>query len=300
LAPAPLPGRGEADGAAAPDSIPAHWLTGAILADSASKNGAMRGYHDASYGDAFADVYDDWYHGISDVPTTVATLAQLAEGGAVLELGVGTGRLALPLAAAGVEVHGLDTSQAMLDQLLAKPGGDTVQVLVGDMVDDMPAGPFSLVFVAYNTFFNLLTHDRQLQCFREVAERLAPGGAFVIEAFVPDPSDHPASSVSVRSVTVDRVVLSVNTSHPDEQRAEGQYIDLTEAGGVKLRPWSIRWATTEQLDEMAEAAGLTRWARWESFARDPFGLESPRHVSVFCKGTRANSSSVRPSPLDRS
>jgi len=273
---------------------------GAILADPESKNGAMRGYHDASYGDAFADVYDDWYHGISDVEATVATLVRLAEGAAVLELGVGTGRLAVPLAAAGVEVHGLDTSQAMLDRLQAKPGGAGVHVRVGDMVDDIPGGPFSLVFVAYNTFFSLLTHERQQQCFYEVATRLAPGGAFVIEAFVPDASSHPASSVSVRSVTVDRVVLSVNTSHPGEQRAEGQYLDLTEAGGVKLRPWSIRWATIEQLDEMAATAGLTTWARWESFAGEPFGPDSARHVSVFCKGTRANSSSVHPSPLDRS
>ena len=257
----------------------------AILADPDGQNGAMRGYHDASYGDGFADVYDEWYHGISDINSTVATLRTLADGGPVLELGVGTGRLAIPLAATGVEVHGLDTSHAMLDRLAAKPGGEQVHALVGDMVDGMPAGKFALVFVAYNTFFNLLTHERQQQCFHEVAARLAPGGKFVIEAFVPDPDGQQAASVSVRSVTVDRVVLSVNTSHPGEQRAEGQYIDLTESGGVKLRPWSIRWATPEQLDDMAVAAGLRLWARWESFAQEPFGPDSPRHVSVFTTAT---------------
>ena len=258
----------------------------------------MRGYHDASYGDSFADVYDEWYHGISDVVSTTRTLAQLGGGGPVLELGVGTGRLALPLAAEGVEVHGIDTSERMLQQLAAKDGAAAVHATLGDMVDDMPAGRFALVFIAYNTFFNLLTHDRQQACFRAAATRLADGGSFVVEAFVPNPHHEPASSITVRSVTADRVVLSVSTSDTAAQRAEGQFVDITESDGVRLRPWSIRWATPEQLDAMAAAAGLTLADRWESFDRMPFGPQSERHVSVFCKGTRANSSSVRPSPLD--
>jgi len=120
----------------------------------------------------------------------------------------------------------------------------------------------------------------------------------VVEAFVPNPHHEPASSITVRSVTADRVVLSVSTSDTAAQRAEGQFVDITESDGVRLRPWSIRWATPEQLDAMAAAAGLTLADRWESFDRMPFGPQSERHVSVFCKGTRANSSSVRPSPLD--
>ena len=253
----------------------------------------MRGYHDASYGDAFADVYDDWYQGISDVATTARTLSELAAGGRVLELGVGTGRLAIPLAATGVEVHGLDTSELMLQRLATKLNGEasgsTVQVHLGDMVDGLPAGPFALVFVAYNTFFNLLSHERQQACFEQVANRLSNGGRFVIEAFVPDPGQETTASIAVRSVTADRVVLSVSTADPEGQLAEGQYVDITEAGGVRLRPWSIRWATSAQLDEMASAAELTLVERWESFDKTPFGPDSPRHVSVFCKGTRANS-----------
>lgn len=258
----------------------------------------MRGYHDASYGDAFADVYDDWYQGISDVAATTRALFELAAGGRVLELGVGTGRLAIPLAATGVEVHGLDTSELMLQRLETKSNGESsgsnVQGHLGDMVDGLPAGPFSLVFAAYNTFFNLLSHDRQQACFQQVANRLPEGGCFVIEAFVPDPEHEPASSITVRSVTADRVVLSVSTSDPTGQRAEGQYVDITEAGGVRLRPWSIRWATPAQLDEMASAAGFTLADRWESFDGVPFDSDSPRHVSVFCKGTRANSGSDPP------
>ncbi len=263
----------------------------------------MRGYDDASYGDSFADVYDEWYHGISDVATTTRTLFELtsaAGGDRVLELGVGTGRLAIPLAAAGLEVHGLDTSERMLQQLAAKDGAAQVHAHLGDMVDEMPAGPFALVFVAYNTFFNLLTHERQQACFAAAATRIVDGGYFVIEAFVPDPAHDPASSITVRSIAADRVVLSVSTANAAGQLAEGQFIDITESGGVRLRPWSIRWATTAQLDGMAADAGMTLSERWEAFDRTPFTAESERQVSVFCKGNRSNSSSVHPSPSDRS
>ena len=263
----------------------------------------MRGYDDSSYGDSFADVYDEWYQGISDVDTTVDVLAELvrsAGDGRVLELGVGTGRLAIPLAESGVEVHGLDTSELMLQQMVQKDGGADVHAHLGDMVDGMPDGPFALVFVAYNTFFNLLTSERQQACFAEVAGRLCEGGFFVIEAFVPDPTHDPASSITVRSIAADRVVLSVSTANAADQLAEGQFIDITEAGGVRLRPWSIRWATTTQLDDMAAAVGMTLNDRWEAFDRTPFTAESERQVSVFCKGSRANSTHVHPSPTDRS
>ncbi|MEI8237912.1 MAG: methyltransferase domain-containing protein [Actinomycetota bacterium] len=245
---------------------------------------AMRGYGDSSYGEGFADVYDDWYAGISDVPSTVAALARLADeagGGPVLELGVGTGRLAIPLAESGVEVYGVDSSPAMLARMAAKPGGSLVNGEVGDMVDGLPDGPFAVVFVAYNTFFNLLTHERQQACVHAVASRLAPGGSFVIEAFVPDPFHDPSSAVSVRSVAVDRVVLSVISTDRVRQIAEGQYIDITEAGGVKLRPWSIRWCTVEQLDELASEAGLQLTDRWEAFDGSLFEAGSERHVSVW-------------------
>ncbi|MFM2076412.1 MAG: hypothetical protein RJA49_302 [Actinomycetota bacterium] len=241
----------------------------------------MRGYDDRSYGDAFADVYDEWYADISDVAATVATLSDLAGSGPVLELGVGTGRLALPLAAAGVEVQGVDSSDAMLARLRAKPGGDEVRATVGDMVTGLPDGPFALVFVAYNTIFSLLTQARQEACFDAVAARLLPAGAFAVEAFVPETGSGASSSVTVRSVTADRVVLSVSTADADEQRAEGHYVDITEAGGVRLRPWSIRWATPQQLDAMATRAGLRLEARWSGFDRAPFGPDSARHVSIY-------------------
>ena len=275
-------------------SISAHWLIAAILADTVATagttpdDGGVHGYHDASYGEAFADVYDDWYGPGSDLgdPAVAARfLAPLAAGGRALELGVGTGRLALPLADMGVEVHGVDSSAAMLARLAAKPGGAAVHTAVADMVDGLPAGPFALVFVAYNTLFNLPTEERQQECFRQVAARLASaGGAFVVEAFVPavgDASADAPSGVSVRSMTATQVVLSVHRSDAGGQRAEGQYVQFTEAGGVRLRPWSIRWATVAQLDEMAASAGLHVAERWADYERTPFGPDSPRHVTVY-------------------
>jgi SAM-dependent methyltransferase len=245
----------------------------------------VEGYGPSSYGDRFADVYDDWYRGLSDVDATVSALLELAGRGRVLELGVGTGRLAIPLAGAGADrdltVHGIDSSAAMLDAMRAKPGAERVELHLGDMVDDMPTRPFDLVFVAYNTLFNLADPDRQAGCFRAVADRLAPGGRFVVEAFVPDDPPREGSAVTVRSMTADRVVLSVSIHHPAEQLAEGQFIEFTEKGVVRLRPWSIRYAAPDELDAMAAAAGFRLECRWLGFGDRDFRDGDERHVSVW-------------------
>lgn len=241
----------------------------------------MRGYDDRTYGDAFADVYDDWYADLGDVDTTVGALARVAGAGPVLELGVGTGRLAVPLAATGLEVHGVDTSEAMLARLRARPDGHWVHVRRADMVDELPIGPFRLVYVAYNTLFNLRTPERQQACFAAVACRLTPDGCFAVEAFVPDPQRPAGSTVGVRSLHVDRVVLTVDVHHPESQTAEGHFVEITEAGGVRLRPWSIRYATPAQLDEMAAAAGLTLAERWADWSGTPFDERSERHISLY-------------------
>lgn len=241
----------------------------------------MQGYGASSYGDAFADVYDDWYHDVSDVDATVARLHTLAGGGRVLELGVGTGRLAVPLAAAGCQVTGIDASAAMLERLRLRDPHRTVTTVHGDMVDDLPAGPFDVVFAAYNTLFNLLDADRQRACFAAVTERLAPDGALVVEAFVPQA--HTGSQVSVRTLTVDRVVLSASVHDAATQTAEGQFIEFTAAGGVKLRPWVVRYSTTDELDSMATRAGLALRHRWAAFDGRPFDDDSTTHVSVYAR-----------------
>ncbi len=251
----------------------------------------MDGYTESTYGDAFADVYDDWYRDVSDVDATVDLLVTLASSHAsfpVLELGVGTGRIAIPLAARGLDIVGLDASAAMLAKLAENDRSGAVAAHTGDMVDDQPAGPFAVVFVAYNTFFGLLTEARQRACFTSVAQRLVPGGAFVIEAFVPEPQ--PGSSVAVRSMSVDSLTLSVTTHDESAQTAQGQYISFSESGGIRIRPWAIRYASVAQLDAMATDAGFHVAERWEDPTRTPFDVNSPRHVTVY----RTNHSPVRP------
>jgi SAM-dependent methyltransferase len=243
----------------------------------------VEGYDDQTYGRAFADVYDDWYAAISDVGATVQALAArlaLSSSCRVLELGVGTGRIAVPLAAAeGLEVHGVDSSAEMLARLAARDPQGRVRTTVGDMVDDLPDGPFGLVLAAYNTLFNLRDAPRQAACFRAVAERLADDGVFVVEAFVPDA--HSGEDVSLRSMHADRVVLSVSRHDERRQVAEGQFVELSEGGGVRLRPWAIRWSTPDQLDAMATAAGLYLVQRAADFTGTPFDGESVTHVSTY-------------------
>lgn len=242
--------------------------------------GTMFGYSPSSYGDAFADVYDDWYRDITDIPTTVSFIAALAgPRGSVLELGVGTGRLAVPLAPHVGTVVGIDSSAKMLEVLASADPDRTVIGVQGDMVDDLPAGQHEVVLAAYNTLFNLLSPERQQACFHAVAERLAPNGSFVVEAFVPQP--HTGSQVSVRSMAVDRVVLSASVHDAGQQRAEGQFVEITETGGVRLRPWAIRWAQPDELDAMANAADMRVAERWADFDRSPFGADSERHVTVY-------------------
>lgn len=245
----------------------------------------MRGYDDTSYGSAFADVYDDWYEDVSDIDATVADLVALAGSGPVLELGVGTGRLAIPLAyhdeAGSIRLHGIDSSEPMLAKLRQRDHENRIDVSCGHMVDDLPVGPFTLVFVAYNTIFNLRTLQDQARCFAAVAARLAPGGRFVIEAFVPDDPPRNGDEITIRTLEADRVVLSVSRHDAEQQLAEGQFVEITEAAGIRLRPWSIRYATPGQLDEMAGDAGLALEHRWDGFGRAVFGPESTRHVSVY-------------------
>ncbi|CAN5736258.1 class I SAM-dependent methyltransferase [soil metagenome] len=243
----------------------------------------MDGYDATTYGDRFAEVYDDWYGSMTDTDACVASIADLANGGPVLELGVGTGRLAIPLAARGLAVTGVDSSRAMLDRLAAKPGGDRVMAVLGDMADPPIGdtdGVFAVVLVAYNTLFNLVDVADQGRCLASAARLLLPGGHLVVEAFVPDPELVAGAAVAPRRVTVDRVVLSVSSSEPDRQEVFGQYVDITESG-IRLRPWHIRWSTPEQLDAMATEAGLELAGRSSSWTGEPFTDDDPTHVTRY-------------------
>jgi SAM-dependent methyltransferase len=245
----------------------------------------MHGYGAASYGDAFADIYDEWYGSSptvasSDLASTIDFLVPFAEGGTVLELGVGTGRIALPLAAAGANVVGLDASAKMLEQLAAKPEGHRVTTVCADMAGALPAGPFTLVFVAINTFFNLTSREQQLQCLQNVAACLTDDGTFVIEAFVPDLDRH-GSGLSLRTIELDRVILAASNTDTEHQTISGQYIELRDNALPKLRPFHVCYQSPEQLDVMAAQAGLERVERWSNWSKEPFNSESSHHVSVF-------------------
>lgn len=247
----------------------------------------MDGYSSRTYGDAFADVYDDWYADEGDPSAAAATLADLAAGGPVLELGVGSGRLAAPLAAAGVEVWGLDASPAMLERLQAREGGDRVRAVSGDMADPAAAlagtahPPFAAVVAAFNTFFLLTTEEEQLSCLGRSASLLAPGGVVVLECFVPGPPGRDVESVlDVRTVAVDHVVLTATSHDPVEQRVVGQHIELRESG-TRLRPWVVRYLRPAQLDDLAARAGLTLVDRWAGWDRMPFDDDAAMHVSAY-------------------
>jgi SAM-dependent methyltransferase len=235
------------------------------------------------YGASFADVYDDWYPEPSPSSTaqTVATLAALAGSGPVLELGVGTGRLALPLAARGLTVTGIDSSPEMLQLLTAKHPPAALTTVQGDMAGDLPPGPFALVFIAFNTFFNLVTEEDQIACFRNVRKVLALDGVFAIEVFVPDDQDDPGAplSVVVKETPPGRTVLMATST--DGQRVYGQHIEIVPDQPVRFRPWTLRWATIDQLDAMAHSVGLVPRNRWASWDTSRFDESSTTHVSVY-------------------
>jgi len=244
-------------------------------------------YHPRTYGEAFADVYDEWYSGVTDTAACVAAVARLAGGGPVLEMGAGTGRLALPLAAAGADAWALDASQAMLTTLVAKPGGERVRPLLGDMArPPLRSGAgFSVVLCAFNSLFNLPDAAEQRLCLQAAAGLLAPAGRLIVETSLPgtghepgetegiatEPGEFQVDSVDVRAIESDRVVLSAWQHDPVSQNIRGQMIDIT-AAGIRLRPWQLHYRTAPQLDAAARDAGLElveRWADWQGGRFDP-------------------------------
>lgn len=239
----------------------------------------MESYTAETYGDRIAGAYDDWYGGFDK--DTVATLRELAQGGRALELGIGTGRVALPMQHSGVEVHGIDASEAMVARLRAKPDGESIPISLGDFADVAVEGQFSLVYVLVNTFFALLTQDDQVRCFENVARHLSADGVFVIEAFVPDLKRFDGGQ-AVRTIRVsdDEVRLDISQLDPASQTVTSQHVTLTERG-VRLYPVKLRYAWPAELDLMARLAGLQLRQRWDSWQRAPFTEESGKHISVY-------------------
>ncbi|MDT5269705.1 MAG: hypothetical protein QOH49_1891 [Acidobacteriota bacterium] len=232
-----------------------------------------------TYNQRCADVYDQWFGYFDEAAVDV--LEGLAGEGRALELGIGTGLLALPLAARGVEIHGIDASPEMVAALRAKPGGEALPVTLGDFTDVNVEGEFALVYVVYNTLFALQTQEEQVRCFVNVAARLAPGGAFVVEAFVPDLAQLSAGQgVRLLHMTDDRVGIRIFQHDPVQQKLKSRHVVFNESG-TRLFPVEIRYAWPSELDLMARLAGLRLRKRWGDWRRGEFGAKSEKHVSVY-------------------
>ena len=234
--------------------------------------------------DRMAEVYDEWFGVPSDTEDTVAFLSDLAGRGPVLELGIGTGRIALPLAQRGHEVHGVDASEAMVEKLRGKNGGESTPVTIGDFAELDVEGDFSLVYVVFNTFFALLSQEDQVRCFSNVSRRLQERGVFVIEAFVPDMTRWDRNQrIETRHLEEDSVVLDAAKHEPVEQRVASNHLVVSEAG-VTIYPVRLRYAWPSELDLMARLAGLRLRERWGGWRREPFTASSVKHVSVYEQG----------------
>jgi SAM-dependent methyltransferase len=287
----------------------------------------VEGYRPSTYGDRFADVYDDWYSEVSDVAATVERVTALAErhGRRVLELGAGSGRLAVPLAQRGLDVWAVDASPAMLDRLRAKPGAHAVHAVLDDMAslaaaELPPDGEYGVVLCAFNTLFNLTDTPTQRRCLTRVAALLGPDGRFVVEAFVPPPSDtdtsdtdtsdtdtsdtdtseggvgigRTVSAVEPRHIGLDDLVLTVSRLDPDSRTIVGQHVHITEAG-IRLRPWMLHFQSPAGLDALAAEAGLRLVERHGGWRGEPFTSSSSVHVSVY---RPAHGRAPSPAPAD--
>ena len=215
------------------------------------------------------------------IAATVDLLAGLAGAGRALELGIGTGRIALPLSQRGVEVHGIDLSQPMVDQLRGKPGGEAIGVTIGDFSTTRVDGSFALAYLVFNTIENLVTQDAQVECFRNVAAHLEPGGRFVIECAIPDLRRLPHGETSN--------VFDVSADHwgIDEYDVANQGLishHFTRVGDrIEYSAGPFRYVWPSELDLMARIAGLRLVERWSGWRREPFTSESRKHVSVWRK-----------------
>lgn len=236
----------------------------------------------STYGDMVADVYDRWFDDPASVDGIVTTLADLAGVGPVLELGIGTGRIALPLAQRGVDVHGIDASEAMVARLRAKPGGDQIPVTLGDFADVAIEGTYSMVFAIVNTLFALTTQDDQVRCFENVARRLGVGGTFVVGASVPDPNGVALRNgvTAMSSNSPDEIVLVATIHDPVRQTLVEQDITLS-GSGIRLHPGMYRYSWPSEFDLMARIAGLRLRHRWSGWQREAFTAASTRHISVY-------------------
>ena len=242
------------------------------------------GQSEGFFGERVASHYDERTAAMFEpavVGPVVELLAGLAEDGRALEFAIGTGRIALPLAERGVPVAGIDNSEAMVARLRAKPGAEDIDVSIGDLATTRFDGEFSLVYLVFNTIFNLVTQDAQVACFENAAAHLRSGGRFVIETGVPGLQGLPVGQTII-PFRADPDGISFDVYDVVTQRFSSQHYVFTE-GGVQAYPVEFRYAWPAELDLMARIAGLTLQSRWADWQREPFTSLSSSHVSVYEK-----------------
>lgn len=240
----------------------------------------MEGFDPAtSFGDGVSRRYDDGLRG--DEEETVAFLARLAGGRDALELAVGTGRIALPLSGAGVRVDGIELSRDMVDRMREKPGGNGIEVTIGDMSRVSTGRRYGLVYLVYNTIGNLLTQDGQVACFGNAARHLEPGGVFAVECRVPTAAARPGHCyVDPAHITAGHVVLDAGRYDPLTQVLDLNHIQISP-DGIILEPICLRLAHPPEFDLMARIAGLRLRERWGGWNGEPYTAASWRHISVY-------------------
>jgi SAM-dependent methyltransferase len=233
-------------------------------------------YDADTYGERIADVYDEWFpHEWLQTEASIERLGELAGAGPVLELGIGTGRVTVPLAQRGLEVHGIEASEAMAAKLREKPGGERVHVAVGDIAEADVDGTFTLVLAIGDTLNLLPTQEAQVACLQRFAAKITDDGVFVVEGMTAK-APPPGGSVTVQRVEADEVVLVVTQG--DGSKAAHVVLG---ADGIRIIPVFGRTIPPAELDLMASLAGLRLRERWGGWEREPFSQSSRRHVSIY-------------------
>jgi SAM-dependent methyltransferase len=239
---------------------------------------------DGYFGERVAARYDESSKDMADpevLTPAVDLLVELADGGRALELGIGTGRVALPLASRGVPVHGIDLSRAMVARLRDKPGGDAIGVTIGDFATARVDAAFSVAYLVFNTIMNLTTQAAQVACFRNVAAHLQPGGRFVVEVMMPDLRRLPPGQ-DVVPFHVSETRWAYDLYDVATQSMSSNYVEVAGGrGGFRSIPFRYVWPA--ELDLMAQMAGLHLLHRWSGWQREPFTSDSAQHVSVWEK-----------------
>ena len=230
----------------------------------------------ARYDESSADMFKP-----AVIDPVVGILAELAGDGAALELGIGTGRIAIPLARRGVPVHGIDLSEAMVARLRAKPGAERVGVTIGDFATTTVAGRFSVAYLVFNTIMNLTTQDEQVACFQNAAAHLQPGGCFVIEVGVPQLQRLPPGE-TVRAFALSPTHLGFDEYDVVSQGLISHHYSIVD-GRLEVASLPFRYVWPAELDLMARLAGMTLRERWSDWSRAPFTSDSTQHVSVWEK-----------------